>query len=330
MSEKKKVTIVNLITGSRILGTILLPVITSIFGSFGTAVYIGTLWSTDAIDGYLAKHKWKVSTIFGAALDAFSDKFLGIAILIYLSSFYPFMLMPLIAEFAIFGVNWHYGRKGSDVKSSFLGKFKTGVLGIITALSILSTISLTSGLSLIVPTLIGLISIIDVITIGDYINKNKKYLKTHKPKNDVSHLGFIETIKTIIKKLGDKNLYNPEYYKQHKNEPLLDMILNNEKQESEKKLPEKEDKTNNNAKEKDETYLTNTEQNELKIEYDLTNKEIDEIEKYMKKHNISKEEMQKQLDLYIRTVQTNYRNEDKIEKFLNKQEELKSLKKSNK
>lgn len=318
MSEKKKVTIVNLITGSRILGTFLLPVITSIFGPVGTAVYIGTLWATDAIDGYLAKHKWKVSTIFGANLDAFSDKVFGISVLIYLSSFYPFMIIPLISEFVIFGVNWHYGKKGSNVKSSKIGKCKTALLGVTTALSILSTISLTSGLSLIIPSLIGFISIADAITLGDYIHKNQKYLRTHEPKNDVSHLGFFETIKTIIKKLGDKNLYSPAYYKEHKNEPLLDMLLNNQ-EDSKEEIVATAKVDNNDIREDNTTCLTISEQNELKIKYNLSDKDIEVLDGYVKFHNMKLDEIKKLLDyIFIKETNKNEVTEDTPEKLKNK------------
>lgn len=321
MSEKKKVTIVNLITGSRIIGTLFLPFIISTLGPVGTALYIGALSATDAVDGYLAKKRWHVSTIFGANLDAFSDKVLGIASLLYLRIYYPTMIIPILLEGSIFATNFAYGRKGADVKSSYLGKFKTALLFITTTLSVLSTISLTRGLSIIVPALIGITSIVDSITLGNYIYKNRKYLKTHKPKNDVSHLGFVDTIKEIIRLLKDPKLYSPEYFKEHKNEPLLDMLLY--KKEEKKELIVTENKN-------DFSTLTISEQNEFKINYGLTNKEMDKIEKFMKENNISKKEMQEYLELYIRTVQTNYRNEVKLENFLNKKEELKSLKKSNK
>lgn len=315
MSEKKKVTIVNLITGSRIIGTFLLPVITSIFGPLGTAIYIGSLWATDAIDGYLAKHKWKVSTIFGANLDAFSDKVLGIASLLYLRSFYPAMLIPVLFETAIFATNFAYGRKGADVKSSYLGKFKTGLLGGATALSILSTISLTSGLSIAIPSLITFISVAEAATLIDYIKTNEEYLKTHTPKNDVSHMGFFETIKTIIKKLGDKRLYSPEYFKEHKNEPLLDMLLYKEEiNENDIKETANKNTSNNDIKEETISLLTIREQNELKIKYNLSDKDIKSLDGYMKFHNITFEEIKEQIERII---------SNEAHQKLNKTEELK-------
>jgi len=295
MSEKKKVTIVNLITGSRIIGTFLLPIITSVFGSLGTAIYIASLWLTDAIDGFLAKHKWKVSTIFGANLDAFSDKLFGIGILLYLRSFYPFMIMPLISELAIFGVNWHYGRKGSDVKSSYLGKFKTGVLDISTVLAILSTI--TNGLAFYIPIIINLVTLTQAATLVNYVNSNRKYLKTHKPKNDVSHMGFFETIKTIIKKLGDKNLYSPAYYKEHKNEPLLDMLMNKEKDK--KTFCEQGEKID--MKKEQKLFDIRT-RNELKLVYCLNDEEIDRIEFFAQSNNIGSELIMNYLEKYLDEV----------------------------
>ena len=325
MSEKKKVLIVNLITGSRLLGTLLLPIITSIFGALGTAIYIGSIWATDAIDGYLAKHKWGVSTIFGASLDAFSDKIFGISSLIYLSSFYPAMIIPILFEMGIFATNMHYGKKGSDVKSSKLGKRKTVLLGIITAVTILSTLNLTSGLVDIIPALIGIISAAEAATLIDYIEKNKNYLKNHQPKNNVSKMGIFETIKTIVKKLGDKNIYSPQYYQEHKDEPLLDALQNNNLEEkNENKTNIKEEKQENL---KDNNYLTIAEQNELKIEYNLTNKEIETLENYMKFHKISIEEIKTCLNEYIKVTKTNYSNSHEIEEFKNKKEKTKEKKK---
>lgn len=282
MEEKKKVKIVNAITGTRFAGTLLLPLITSLLGPLGTAIYIGTLWTTDAVDGFLAR-KWKVSTIFGANFDAFCDKTLGVAILIYLCSFYPYMILPIISEAAIFGTNWHYGKKGADVKTSIFGKIKTGILDASTVLAILSTLPLTSSLTAIIPYLIVTTSAAQLVTFTDYVEKNKRYLKTHKPKNDVSHMGFFETIKAIIKKLGDKNLYSPAYFKEHQNEPLLDMLYNEEEPQN-IEIPVIE--TNEEVDSEEPNGLSIQQKNELKINYNLLDSEVKglEYELFIKKN----------------------------------------------
>lgn len=328
MSEKRKVTIVNLITGSRIIGTLILPFIISTLGPLGTALYIGALSATDAVDGYLAKERWHVSTIFGANLDAFSDKVLGIASLLYLRIYYPTMIIPILLETSIFAINFAYGRKGADVKSSYLGKFKTALLFITTTLSVLSTISLTSGLSLIIPSLICITSVVDSITLGNYIHKNRKYLKTHKPKNDVSHLGFIDTLKEIIRLLKDPKLYSPTYYKEHKDEPLLDMLLNKNEEKQTSKMEELSEVDNQNSdNEKDDYKFDIHQENELKIIYCLNYNEIARLEEFAKTHKLDPDLIMTYLSKYISTVNsTQYPTVNEMENFIieEEQEKIKS------
>lgn len=318
MKEKTKVIIVNAITGSRVIGAFVLPFIASLFGPLGTALYISGLWATDALDGYLAKRKWHVSTIFGANLDAFSDKLFGVATLIYLSKFFPIVLIPLVLEFAIFGVNWHYGRKGADVKSSKVGKRKTLVFDIVTAFSVLTTLSLTSAFASVVPFLMSFVCGMQAYTLKDYINTHKTYLRHNKPKNDVSHLGFIETIKAIVKLLGDKKLYSPAYFKEHQNEPLLDMLLN--KKETIHNPSESKDKDIN---EKTLDYSFDTKQkNELKIVYSLNESEIEKLETFAKLHNMDTELIMSYLEKYINVVNpTSYPTVNDMQNFIIEEEE---------
>ena len=318
MKEKTKVIIVNVITGSRVIGAFALPFIASFFGPLGTALYIGGLWATDALDGFLAKRKWHVSTIFGANLDAFSDKLFGIATLIYLSKFFPIVILPLVFEFAIFGVNWHYGRKGADVKSSTVGKAKTLVFDIITAFSVLTTLSLTSVFANIVPLLMSFVFGMQAYTLKDYINTHKNYLRNHKPKNDVSHLGFVETIKAIVKLLGDKKLYSPAYFKEHQNEPLLDMLLNKKEPKNDESEHSEKD-----ANEKVIDYCFDTKQrNELKIVYSLNESEIEKLETFAKLHNVATELIMSYLEKYINVVNpTSYPTVNDMQNFIIEEEQ---------
>jgi len=318
MKEKTKVIIVNAITGSRVIGAFALPFIASLFGPLGTAFYIGGLWITDAIDGYLAKHKWHVSTIFGANLDAFSDKLFGVATLIYLSKFFPIVIMPLVLEFAIFGVNWHYGRKGADVKSSKVGKRKTFIFDIVTAFSVLTTLSLTSVFANIVPLLMAFVTGMQAYTLKDYVNTHKTYLRHNKPKNDVSHLGFIETIKAIVKLLGDKKLYSPAYFKEHQNEPLLDMLLNKrELKKDDVKEVTQEDVFGN---EKDYKFDV-SQKKELKIVYSLNDTEIAKLETFAATHKLDSDLIMSYLSKYINSVNpTNYPTVNEMENFIIEEE----------
>lgn len=325
MKEKTKVIIVNAITGSRVIGAFALPFIASLFGPLGTALYIGGLWATDALDGYLAKRKWHVSTIFGANLDAFSDKLFGIATLIYLRNFFPIVIVPLVFEFAIFGVNWHYGRKGADVKSSKVGKKKTLIFDIVTAFSVLTTLSLTSVFANIVPLLMSFVFGMQAYTLKDYINTHKNYLKSHQPKNDVSHLGFVETIKAIVKLLGDKKLYSPAYFKEHQNEPLLDMLLNKKEPKNDESEHSEKD-----ANEKASDYCFDTKQrNELKIVYSLNESEIEKLEVFAKSHNIDTELIMSYLEKYINVVNpTTYPTITEMQNFIIEEEQEITKKKS--
>lgn len=323
MKEKTKVAIVNLITGSRVVGTFALPFVSSLFGPVGTALFIGGLWITDALDGYLAKRKWHVSTIFGANLDAFSDKLFGIATLIYLSKFFPIVVVPLVLEFGIFGVNWHYGRKGADVKSSTVGKRKTLVFDIVTAFSVLTTLSLTSVFANIVPLLMSFVCGMQAYTLKDYINTHKTYLRHNKPKNDVSHLGFIETIKAIVKLLGDEKIYSPAYYKDHKNEPLLDMLLNKKEENQLSKTEELPKIENKQSNMDEEDYTFNIQQkNELKIVYSLNDNEIEKLEAFAETHKLDPDLIMSYLSKYINTVNpTNYPTVSEMENFIIEEEQ---------
>lgn len=311
MKEKTKVKIVNLITGSRILGSILLPFIASVLGPLGVAIYIGVLWATDALDGYLAKHKWEVSTIFGANLDPFSDKLFGIAVLSYLIPIFPALIIPVLSEIFIFMVNWRYGKKGADVKSSKLGKVKTAILDGTTVLALLSTLSLTNLLVPIIPILISITTSFQIGTLINYTYKHKKYLKNNKPKNNVSHLSLWKTLKEIGKILKNEKIYSPSYFKEHKNEPLLDILLSKD---------EKKDEYNNISEIKTNNDIEN--RNKLKIKYNLNDKEIDKLEQFAKTNQMSLEQVLEYLKQY-----SDYEKVENFEKVDEFDSELSKIKK---
>ena len=129
MDKKIKKSIVNGLTGTRVVGTFLLPVM---FNSLSSPVFIlivGLLLLTDFIDGPLSRI-WGVSTIFGSLLDMGADKLFGIAVLIALTSMYPIMWIPALLEGLIIITNVKNTNNGDIGKSSELGRCKMWVVGL--------------------------------------------------------------------------------------------------------------------------------------------------------------------------------------------------------
>lgn len=130
MKNKGAKIFVNSITMTRVIGTLLLPFI-SLHVSSGTLVlYVIALLLTDTFDGLFAR-KFNACTIFGSLLDASADKLLAIATLCVIAYDYPIMLVPVITETIIIIINVKGISKGSSTESSTLGKLKTWGLGII-------------------------------------------------------------------------------------------------------------------------------------------------------------------------------------------------------
>ena len=137
MENKNKLIIVNLITFSRLVGTIMLPIFVNIIPITELMIYLLLLLLTDFIDGILARI-WKVSTIFGTLLDAIADKLFGISTMFVVARKYPIMFLPILTEIIIMIVNVCGANHGSKLESSNLGKFKTWIFGIGTFISFLT------------------------------------------------------------------------------------------------------------------------------------------------------------------------------------------------
>lgn len=126
---RKKKIIVNAITGVRIVGMFLLPLLYTVLSLPAFLVSIGLILTTDFIDGKLAR-KWEVSTLGGSYLDMSADKLFGFALLSVLSFMYPVMVIPLLCELGITTANLIKMKKGGVLKSSELGRAKTFALGL--------------------------------------------------------------------------------------------------------------------------------------------------------------------------------------------------------
>ena len=130
---------------------------------------------TDALDGYIAR-KYKLITNFGKLMDPLADKILvssALIILIELGNISSWIVSIVIArEFIISGIRLIATEKNIIIAASPLGKLKTvsQMLSVILMLLSIKAISLITDLS------IWLMCILSVISLLDYIIKNKKVL----------------------------------------------------------------------------------------------------------------------------------------------------------
>ncbi len=129
-----KFIIVNLITFSRVIGAIILPIIYFVSGIKSLAFFVVLLFLTDMIDGKLSR-LWKVESFLGSLLDGVGDKLFAFVILAILSYEYPLVLIVIFLEVIIFVINTLALSEHKNIKSSKVGKIKTAILDI--AISIL-------------------------------------------------------------------------------------------------------------------------------------------------------------------------------------------------
>ena len=131
--------------------------------------------ATDALDGYVAR-KYNMITDFGKLMDPLADKILvssALIILIELGNISSWIVSIVIArEFIISGIRLIATEKNIIIAASPLGKLKTvsQMLSVILMLLSIKAISLITDLS------IWLMCILSVISLLDYIIKNKKVL----------------------------------------------------------------------------------------------------------------------------------------------------------
>ena len=131
--------------------------------------------ATDALDGYVAR-KYNMITDFGKLMDPLADKILvssALIILIELGNISSWIVSIVIArEFIISGIRLIATEKNIIIAASPLGKLKTvsQMLSVILVLLSIKAISLITDLS------IWLMCILSVISLLDYIIKNKKVL----------------------------------------------------------------------------------------------------------------------------------------------------------
>jgi phosphatidylglycerophosphate synthase len=124
--DKKRIEIltVNLITSLRALGIgTLIPTYLN-YGGLKTALLSLGCFSTDAVDGFLAR-KWHASTFFGSTYDAISDKGFTFVSFLILLSITPYAIVSTLLEVAISLVNFKKYSEDLNLRTKQIGRVKT-------------------------------------------------------------------------------------------------------------------------------------------------------------------------------------------------------------
>jgi len=210
-----KFFIVNMITFTRVIGSIVLPIVYFTRGLGRLGLFIVLLFFTDFIDGKLSR-TWKVESFLGSLLDSISDKLFAFVMLAILSYEYPLMLIVLVLEFVIFVVNTLAFSESKNVQTSRLGKVKTFILDLVVCIMFTYVVkdAYISYLSINVADfilnsefaasyiLIGVLIGMQILTISDYSKKRLKQTTFESTKG--KHL---KSFKEIWKMLVDREFY---------------------------------------------------------------------------------------------------------------------------
>lgn len=220
----KKKILVNLITSLRLLGTFLIIPIYLYWGWGVTALVVGVLFTTDFLDGTLARC-FHVETFFGCILDSIADKAFAIIILAILALVNPIFIICIVLEIIISLINYKSVQNGNNVQSSKLGKIKTLILDftVVFALILIAVYKLTiMNLSLSLYTILNFITIPSLIaqllTIKDYSCKALKNTNLNS-KNQIK-----------VKELKSRNeildiLFNTDFYHEHREDRLKNLLF---------------------------------------------------------------------------------------------------------
>ena len=225
-----KFTIVNLITFSRVLGSVILPIIYFTKGIESLAFFVIVLFLTDMIDGKLSRF-WKVESFLGSIMDAVSDKLFAFVMLAIITYEYPYMFIVLALECVIFVINTLAFSENKNVQSSKMGKVKTVILDI--CVSILFVYSarciyeqyltfkfnkfLINSEYPVSYILTGIIIGMEILTISDYSKNRLKQTSYESMKNKQ-----FKSFKEIWDMLIDR-----EFYLKNKDERLKNFLYKN-------------------------------------------------------------------------------------------------------
>lgn len=167
----------NILTSIRIIS---IPFIIVLFtlNKIELAIIIAIITAiTDCFDGYIAR-KFNVESEFGAKLDAVSDKFFAIGLLITLSIRFKLLLINLSLEIVISIINLYFHFKYGARKSLFIGKIKTWFLFVAVILGFI--VCFTTSTLLFMNIFLIITMILQIICIVCYIVKGIEYKKSKK------------------------------------------------------------------------------------------------------------------------------------------------------
>jgi len=170
--------LVNSITTIRFVYTLLLPLLVNNISSTAFIINIALLFSTDAIDGFLAR-KYKVQTLYGSMMDTIADKALSVILLIILINKINIVSMMLILELAIALINTIAYIKGKKPESSIFGKIKMWLISMTIMLGYLCHFDIINNSLVIAGTIITTTT--QILVAIDYIKKMIKQKVKNKP-----------------------------------------------------------------------------------------------------------------------------------------------------
>lgn len=143
-----------------------------------SVVIFGAASLTDFLDGNIARKRGLVSN-FGKFMDPLADKLLVCSALILLSSegSLPVWVVIIIIsrEFIISGIRLIASDNGVVIAASYWGKFKTCSQMLLCIVLILPTLPIRLG-STVIWALVLIATALTVISLADYIAKNKKVI----------------------------------------------------------------------------------------------------------------------------------------------------------
>ena len=198
--------LVNSITTIRFIYTLFLPLLVNNISSTAFIINIGLLFSTDAIDGFLAR-KFKVQTLYGSIMDTIADKTLSMILLIILINRMNIVSIMLILELAIAIINTISYIKGKRPESSILGKIKMWLISMTIMLGYLCHFDIINNSLVIAGTIITTTT--QILVAVDYIKKTIKQKKRAKTIYDV------KTLKEFKYMLFDTDYYMNTYRKKN-------------------------------------------------------------------------------------------------------------------
>lgn len=199
--DKIKKKVPNIITGSRIVSSIIAPILfLNGFLTSGILLYCYGVVS-DFLDGYTAR-KFNAYSEVGRKMDAVSDKLFALAVIIpslILGNLY--MLIPLLLEGAIACLNGYYSLKGIKPRTIWAGKYKTVSLFPTMVLGLALT-KVPFLINLFIPSLV-ISTKLQIQSICEYVNEYRSLL--NKKGQDEDILEPLEIVKEEVRQKENKS-----------------------------------------------------------------------------------------------------------------------------